>query len=55
MLQAIFKIFAKNPPSIAIAIAGLLALIGKYSEAELFLGAGILLQILWLVGKYYSR
>jgi hypothetical protein len=55
MLKAIFKIFAKNPPSIAIAIAGLLALIGQYSEAGVFLGAGVLLQILWLVGHRSSR
>ena len=53
MLQAIFKIFAKNPPSIAIAIAGLLALVGRDSEAAVFLGTGILLQGLWLLGRYF--
>ncbi|MCW4004773.1 MAG: hypothetical protein NWE95_12765 [Candidatus Bathyarchaeota archaeon] len=48
MLQAIIKIFAKNPPSIAIALAGTLALLGRYSEATSFLFGGILLQVLWL-------
>jgi hypothetical protein len=55
MLKAIFRIFANNPPSIAIAIGGLLALIGQYSEAALFLGVGILLQGLWLAGRYFLK
>jgi len=53
MLKAIFRIFASNPPSIAIAIAGLLALVGQYSEAAVFLGVGILLQGLWLIGQRF--
>jgi hypothetical protein len=52
MLEAIFRIFADNPPSISIAIAGLLALTGQNSEAMLFLGAGILLQGLWLIIRH---
>jgi hypothetical protein len=55
MLKAIFRIFANNPPSIAIAIAGLLALTGQYSEAALFLGVGVLLQGLWLIGQHFAR
>jgi hypothetical protein len=53
LLRAIIKIIAKNPPSIAIVLAGLLALTGQCGEATLFLGAGILLQIFWLIGKYF--
>jgi len=53
VLKAIIRIIAKNPPSIAIAIAGLLALAGQYGEAAVFLGAGILLQGLWLLGRYF--
>jgi hypothetical protein len=53
MLQAIFKIFAENPPSIAIALAGLLALTGQNEEAAVFLIAGVSLQVLWLIGKYF--
>jgi hypothetical protein len=52
MIEAIVKIFAKNPPSIAIAAACLLALAGQLREAEYFLVAGILMQALWIVGKY---
>lgn len=51
MIQAIFRIFAENPPSIAIAVAGILALVGQYGEAAAFLVAGVLLQILWLLKK----
>lgn len=52
MIEAIVKIFAKNPPSIAIAIAGLLALAGQTNEAATFLIAGIFMQCLWILGKY---
>jgi hypothetical protein len=52
MIGAI-EIFARNPPSIAIAVAGLLTLTGQLREAEYFLVAGILMQGLWLVGKYF--
>jgi hypothetical protein len=48
-MKSIIEIIAKNPPSIAIAIAGLLTLMGRLSEAALFLGAGIFLQVLWLL------
>lgn len=53
MIEAIIKVFAKNPPSIAIAVAGLLALTGQLTEAEYFLVAGIFMQVLWIVGKYF--
>jgi len=43
------EIIAKNPPSIAIAIAGLLTLIGRLGQAAIFLGIGIFLQVLWLL------
>jgi hypothetical protein len=49
MIRTIIRIIAKNPPSIAIAIAGLLTLMGRLSEAAVFLGAGIFLQALWLL------
>lgn len=52
MLKAIVRIMAKNPPSIAIAIAGLLALAGRSGEAIMFLFAGIFLQILWMFVRY---
>jgi hypothetical protein len=50
-LKTIIRIIAKNPPSIAIVIAGLLALTGQYGEAEVFLVAGVFLQSLWLLRK----
>jgi len=49
MIKAIIRIIAKNPPSIAIAIAGLLTLTGRLSEAFVFLVAGVFLQSLWLL------
>jgi Na+/phosphate symporter len=52
MLETVVKIIARNPPSIAIAIAGLLTLAGHSSEAAIFLIAGILLQGLWILRKY---
>jgi len=52
MIEAIVKIFAKNPPSIAIAVAGLLALAGQTNEASTFLIAGIFMQCLWILGEY---
>lgn len=42
------KIIAKNPPSIAIALAGVLALTGQEETAILFLGVGCVLQVLWI-------
>jgi hypothetical protein len=53
MLKAIVRIMAKNPPSIAIAVAGLLALAGQTTEAALFLIAGIFLQALWLLKEHF--
>lgn len=54
-IEAIFKIFADNPPSIAIALGGLMLLIGYPSQIQglvtagwVFFFAGVLLQILWL-------
>jgi len=52
MIKAIIRILAKNPPSIAIVFAGILALSGQLKEAYDFLYAGIFLQISWIVGKY---
>lgn len=49
MIKAMIRIIAKNPPSIAIAIAGLLTLTGRLTEAAIFLTAGIFLQALWLL------
>lgn len=49
MIKAIVRIFAKNPPSIAIAIAGLLALAGQLNEAYAFLFAGVFMQVLWIL------
>jgi hypothetical protein len=48
MIKTIISIVAKNPPSIAIALAGVLALTGQTETATLFLIVGIGLQILWL-------
>ena len=55
-IGVIFEIFARNPPSIAIALGALLLLIG-YSIKEgglitagwVFFIAGFILQVLWLV------
>jgi hypothetical protein len=54
-IEAIFKIFADNPPSIAIAIGGLMLLIGYPSNIEglvvagwIFFLVGAALQVLWL-------
>ena len=52
VIKAIIKILAKNPPSIAIVFAGMLALCGQMKEARDFLLAGILLQSLWILAKY---
>jgi hypothetical protein len=48
-MSAIIKIFAKNPPSIAIALAGVLILAGQTGAGILFLTAGAILQVLWLL------
>lgn len=53
MIESIVRVIAKNPPSIAIAVAGLLALTGQSKEAYDFLFAGIFLQGLWIIGKYF--
>ena len=52
MVKTIIGIIAKNPPSIAIVLAGLLALSGDYSNAVVFLFVGIFLQGLWIIGRY---
>jgi hypothetical protein len=49
MISAIIKIFASNPPSIAIAIGGVLALTGQTAVGLAFLGVGVVLQALWLL------
>ena len=57
-IEAIFEIFADNPPSIAIAIGGLMLLIGYTAEIQglitagwVFFFFGVILQILWLSKK----
>jgi hypothetical protein len=52
LIKTIIEIIAKNPPSIAIAIAGLLIISGQSKEAYDFLYAGIFMQIVWIIGKY---
>ena len=52
MIKTIVQIIAKNPPSIAIAIAGLLVMSDQLKEAYDFLYAGISMQIIWILGKY---
>jgi hypothetical protein len=49
MIKTIISIVAKNPPSIAIALAGVLALTGQTGTAILFLVVGITLQVLWIL------
>jgi hypothetical protein len=51
MIQAIIKILAKNPPSIVLAFAGLLALAGHTTDAYNFLYVGVFLQIAWILMK----
>jgi len=53
IIKAIIRIIAKNPPSIAIAIAGLLTLTGHLSEASVFLVAGVFLQSLRLLRDHF--
>ena len=48
MIRTIIRIVAKNPPSIAIALAGVLAIAGETGTALAFLAVGIVLQTLWL-------
>jgi hypothetical protein len=50
-MSVIVKIFAKNPPSIALALAGVLALAGQTGTAVAFLAVGIFLQALWLLKR----
>ena len=49
MIQTVVEIIAKNPPSIAIALAGILALTGQTGMAIIFLIIGVLLQALWIL------
>lgn len=53
MIKTIVKIFAKNPPSIVIVFAGMLALSGQMKEAYDFLFAGVFMQSLWIFGRYF--
>lgn len=56
MLRTLIRIIAKNPPSIVLVFAGILALAGQAKEAYDFLYAGIFMQTLWILGKYaFSR
>jgi len=52
MIKAIVQIVARNPPSILLAYAGLLAITGQTKDAYNFLYTGIFLQIAWLVLKF---
>ena len=54
-VEAIIKIFASNPPSIAIALGGLMLLIGYPSQNQglifagwVFFIVGFILQVFWL-------
>jgi hypothetical protein len=51
MIKTIISIMAKNPPCIAIALAGVLALSGQIGTAFAFLAVGAVLQILWLLKR----
>ena len=53
MFRAIAKIIAKNPPSIVLVFAGMLAVCGQMKEAYDFLWAGIFMQSLWILGRYF--
>jgi hypothetical protein len=55
VIRTVVKIFAKNPPSIVLAFAGLLALVGQTRDAYTFLYAGIFLQVAWIVFRYRRR
>ena len=48
-MKSIIEIVARNPASIAIAIAGILTLAGQLTEASAFLLVGILFQGLWVL------
>jgi hypothetical protein len=48
MIKTIIEVVAKNPPSIAIALAGVLAIAGQTGTALQFLAVGIFLQVLWI-------
>ena len=54
-IEAVFEIFADNPPSIAIALGGLMLLVGflmkeggLITAGWVFSFAGFILQVLWL-------
>lgn len=53
MLKVIVKILAKNPPSITLAFAGILAIAGRTNDAYNFLYAGILLQAAWILLRFF--
>jgi hypothetical protein len=55
VIKAIVKIFAKNPPSIVLAFAGLLALAGQTNEAYNFLYVGVFLQVAWILMRFFRR
>jgi hypothetical protein len=52
MIGTIIKIIAKNPPSIILAFAGILALVGQTNDAYNFLYAGIFLQVAWILMRF---
>ena len=52
MIKTIIKMIARNPSSIAVVFAGLLALAGHIKEAYDFLYAGVFMQSLWIVVRY---
>ena len=61
-IDAVFKIIAKNPPSIAIAGGILMMILGNLltnpelsSDGRLVFFVGVLLQIGWLAMQYYAN
>lgn len=48
-MSTIIKIIAKNPPSIALTLGGILILSGQTETGILFLISGVILQVLWLL------
>jgi len=55
MFKTIVKIFAKNPPSIAIAFGGIMIMSGQTEAGYHFLNAGIFLQVLWIIMKMVRK
>jgi len=54
-MKPIVRILAKNPPSIVLVFAGLLALAGRTNDAYNFLYVGAFLQVAWILMKLFRR